>query len=458
MQVTTDEKMISEKVPISSKFAYGLGDASSTILNIFLVTYLTYFYTDILKISLATVGTLLLTVRIVEALCNPVIGVLVDKTNTKWGKCRPWFLGDAIPLGIFFILNFTAPDVSASLKMVLAYIFYIGYSFCSASLNVPLISILSSMTSDPQERTAVNSWRMAGGQIAGAVSSVITIPLVLFFGKGDEGRGYFLTAAVYGTFAAVCALLCFFNIKEKNQQTKEVVMEDSKEKISVVKSFIALKNNWPLFICIAVNLINAISTTLKNSGAIYYLKYQIGSVELMSVLLLMNYAALLSILIVPRLNKIFSKRNCVIIGMLFNLLGQILVFFSSQFLPFLFIGSFISNFGNGFLMGLLYSMIADCVDYGQWKNGVRSQGLISSLSTFGEKLGTGLGGALASLILAIGGYVAGSVQQTGQALTAISTTYVIAPLIMTALCCIIMTFYNLDKKYPQIIEELKTYK
>lgn len=436
-----------KKVPVISKVAYGLGDASTTLLRLVTMTYLTYFYTDVAGIAPAAVATMFLVARIFDAVNDPFFGMLVDNTNTRFGKCRPWFLGDAIPLGLFGALCFLSPSTPGVWKLAFAYIGYIGYGVATTACNIPLGSILSNMTDDPQERTNVNTWRMTFGQIAGAVSSVITVPLVAYLGQGDEGQGYFRTALLYGIFSAAALILCFFFIKE-NVQTK------AQKKLTIKESFEGIKGNIPLYCLMALTFCNSVYMTVFNSGTMYYLKYKIGNVSLMSTLSLMSYASLISMVLLPKLNVKFSKRNMVCFGFVLSVLGRVLVLVGGN-IPSLYIGMFIAGVGSGFATGLLYAMIADAVDYGEYRTGIRTQGLTFSATTFCEKLASSVGGAVVGYVLQAFHYDGSLEVQSASGMTAIYLIYLIIPMLICTAAFVIMLFYKLDSKMPEVEKALQ---
>ncbi len=431
------------KVSALSKTAYGLGDASTTLLRLVQMSYLTYFYTDVAGIHPAAVGTMFLAARIFDAVNDPFFGYLVDNTHSRKGKCRPWFLGDAVPLGVFGALCFLSPDMSGGFKLAFAYITYIGYGIAATAVNIPLGAILPNMTNDQQERTNVNTWRMVFGQLAGAVSSVITIPLVAYLGRGNEKAGYFKTAALYGIFAGACLLFCYTMIRET------VPEKQAHAKLGVRDSLRGLRGNVPLYCLMALTFFHSVYMTVYNSGAMYYLKYKVHNIALMSTLSLMNYASVIAMLTIPRLNRRFSKRNLVCFGFFLGILGRILILICSK-VPVLYIGMFISGFGNGFATGLLYAMIADAIDYGEYKSGIRTQGVTFSAATFMEKLASSTGGALTGFVLSIGGYNQKLSVQSPSAIHSIEAVYLVIPIALCAGAIFIMHFYHLDKEMSAV--------
>lgn len=433
-------------VPIRSKIAYGMGDASTTLLRLVTMSFLTYFYTDVAHLDPAAVSVMFIVARIFDAINDPFFGYLIDNTHTKKGKCRPWFLGDAIPLGVFGALCFCSPDMSGAAKLTFAYITYIGYGIATTAINIPLGSILSNMTNDPHERTTTNTWRMVFGQIAGAVSSVITIPLVAYLGNGNEGKGYFATATLYGIFAAACLILCYFMIHENVSSTLQ-------KHIPIKESIRGLKGNIPLFCLAGLTLCNSVYMTVFHAGTMYYLKYQVGNVSLMSTLSLMSYGSLISMVLLPQLNNKFKKKSLVIFGFSLSIAGRLIVLAGGN-IPTLYAGMLIAGIGSGFATGLLYAMIADSIDYGEYLTGIRIQGVAFSASTFMEKVGGSIGGAIVGFVLKSCEYDSHAEIQSSSAMFAITANYLIIPIIICAIAIIIMLFYRLDSQLPTIEKEL----
>jgi GPH family glycoside/pentoside/hexuronide:cation symporter len=444
-------KIITGKIPVISKLAYGLGDASSTLLRIVIMTYLTYFYTDVAKLNLAAVGTMMLVTQIVSLVSAPALGYFVDRTHTRRGKSRPWFLGVAAPLGIFGALCFFTPDLSMTWRLAFAYITYNLYTIANNALHIPLGAILSNMSTDPNERQSANSWRMTIGQLAGALSALVTVPMVAWLGQGNEASGYSRTAWVYGIFAIVCTLFCYFAIHE-NVDPADLAKKASKgkkEKGNFREEVHGLRHNIPLYLLIIADFTNALFTSMGNSGTMYYLKYQLHNTGLMPIVSVLQYLSIVVIMLVPFLNKKFSKRTLFMAGAISIVVSRLILIFSPSIVA-LIIGTVIMGFSLGFGLALVYSMIADTVDYGEYKTGVRSQGLIFSLSSLVEGIATGVGSAFVGYILNWGGYVADAAQQTSSAMQAIKSIFLYIPMGCQVVVLIAMAFYKLDKKLPEV--------
>ncbi|MBP2071076.1 glycoside-pentoside-hexuronide (GPH):cation symporter [Thermoanaerobacterium butyriciformans] len=430
------------------RISYGLSDTASNLVYQMITTYLMFFYTDVFGISAAAVGTLFLVARIIDAFDGPFFGILIDHTNTKWGKCRPYFLWLSIPYGVLAILAFTTPSFNASGKLVYAYVTYILLGIIYSGINIPITSILPSLTDNLEERNILVSTRMILATVGATIVSVGTLPLVKVFGNGNQQKGFMMTMTLFAVLAVILFLVTFFNTREKVNEAKE-------QSITLKEELKALKGNTPWFILFFVAFINFIAFIMKAQTTVYYLTYNLKMPNLISVALGLGSLNVVSLLIMPFLAKKIGKRNVMITGFTLSILAQFILYLSSlTSSAFIFlIGTVIAAFGNGFVMGAMFSMTADTVDYGEWKSGVRAQGLLSATPAFGVKAGMGIGGALAGWILSIGKYVPDHTQ-TVSALKAIEINFIWLPLIGFAIGAILLLFYNLDKQQEQMTKEL----
>ncbi|MCM3117682.1 MFS transporter [Neobacillus sp. MER 74] len=446
----TDSSASNQKLSLLEKVSYGLGDTASNLLFTVVTTYLTFYFTDVYGIKAAAVGTLLLIARIVDMLDSPIFGILIDKTNTKWGKSRPWILWSCIPFSIVVILLFMGPDLSDSGKLAYAYIFYIAANVLYTAVNNPLTTMLPSLTLDIQERTVANSFRMFGGQFGALLVNLTLLPLVAYFGGGDQQKGFFYTMTLFGVIGLIMFFITFLNTKERVQDingTKSLALKDS------IK---AIKGNQPWIAGVLLGVVFFILYVMKLSSGIYYITYNLGKPGLVSLVNTLGTLTLVGIIAVPFLSKKFSKKKLIIIGMLINIIGQLIIYFGGQSTAILLTGVIVGAIGFGLPIGLLFALIADTVDYGEWKSGVRAQGLLASTASgIAIKLGSGLGGAIPAWLLAAGGYVANK-PQTQSSLHMISLNFIWLPIILSILSILILAFlYKWEKPYNEIIAELE---
>ncbi|GIO23757.1 MFS transporter [Oceanobacillus sp. J11TS1] len=428
------------------RISYGLSDTASNLIYQMIIMYLMFFYTDVYGISAAAVGTLFLVSRIIDAFDSPIFGVLIDRTNSKWGKSRPWLLWLAVPFGIIGVLAFSTPDFGDTGKLVYAYITYILLGILYAGINIPITSILPSLTSNLNERNVLVSTRMILASVGVTIVSLGALPLVDFLGNGDQQRGFTLTMTVFGILAVILLIVSFKNINEK------VEMPGSDQVVPFKKAVKSMKGNVPLYILFFVSFIYTIGFIMKTQTTVYYLSYNLNKPELVGVILGLSSLNVISYFIMPSLAKWIGKRNIMILGLALMSVGQIGFYFSGSTTPFI-IATLIGVIGQGFLMASIFSMIADVVDYGEWKSGIRAQGLVSTVPVFSFKIGMGIGGALSAWVLSFGNYVPNQIQ-TASALTAIEISFIWIPLVGFILGIVALLFYKLDKQSEQMMIDL----
>ncbi|MDM5336422.1 MFS transporter [Fictibacillus enclensis] len=440
--------MSDQSIPLKEKVSYGLGDTASNLVFTMVTTYLMFFYTDVFGLNVAAVGTLFLVARIIDAFDGPIIGMLIDQTSTKWGKSRPYFLWLAIPFGVVAVLTFMTPDLSPAGKVIYAYSTYIVLGISYAAINIPLSSLLPSMTSNSQERTVANTFRMVGSQVGALAVNAAVLPLVAFFGKGDQQDGFLYTMMLFASLAVIFFFITFVN-------TKERVETNGNKPLPLKLGIKALKGNKPWWILLFVNVILFVATIVMAQSTMYYFTYNVNRPDLVPVLNSIAALAIAGIIAVPFLAKKIGKRNTLLAGFVIAIIGQTIVYTGVQTEVFSLIiaGRLCGYVGLGLVLGLKFAMIADTVDYGEWKSGIRAPGLLMAASTFGVKFGMGLGGAIGAWTLAMGGYVANQ-QQTASALLAIEFNFIWIPVICYILGFMAIWFYRLEKVEAKMIEEL----
>ncbi len=428
------------------RIGYGAGDMACNLVWQMITLYLMYYYTDVYGLAAAQVSLLFLLTRFVDGFTDILMGLMIDKTNTKWGKSRPWFLVGAIPFCLLAILAFYVPDIGDAGKLVYAYITYIGLSCAYTMVNIPLASILPSLTSSAEERTILVSFRMVMAAIGGTVVSVMTMPLVNTLGGGDAQKGFFYTMII---FALVAASLFFFTFT-----SVEETVEIEKADITVKESFQALKGNKPWFI-FAINIIFMWGSVFMMQGAlIYYYTYNVGKPALAGTVAgMLTFVPVFASIATPFFTNRMKKKSVYMLASTINFLGFIIIFFAANNVTGILIGALILSFGYGLRQAVYFSMQADPVDYGEYKTGISAAGIQSSINGFLGKVTLALAGCMTSILLATSGYVANS-SQSQAALTAIQASYLIIPAILVIGSMIVMSFYKLDDIYPQIREEL----
>ncbi|TDL57511.1 MFS transporter [Paenibacillus dendritiformis] len=348
------------------------------------------------------------------------------------------------------MLTFMTPDIGDTGKIVYAYITYIALGILYAGINLLLTSLLPSMTSNSQERTAVNSVRMILGQLGGLIVSIGTLPLVAAFGQGDQQQGFLWTMVLFASVAVVLFFITFANTRERVQTANGSQVVPFKEGVK------ALKGNVPWWLLLFLNVFFWIAFTSKGQSTVFFLKYNLGREDLVPLVNGLNVLLMAGIALMPMLAKRIGKRNTALLGMAVGAVSQLAMYGAAlaSSIPLL-VGAVVAgNVGLGLTAGLMYAMLADTVDYGEWRSGVRAQGLLTASSSFGVKFGMGFGGALAAWVLAIGHYVPNQ-EQAASGLAAIQFNFVWIPFICFMLCVGLLLFYRLENVEQQMNQELE---
>lgn len=434
------------------KIAYGLGDTASNIIFQTVMLFLTFFYTDIFGIPAAVVGTMFLVVRILDAVTDPLMGALADKTNTRWGKYRPYLLWMALPFGFISVLAFTTPEFQQTGKIIYAYLTYILLMAVYTLINIPYSALGGVLTGDPQQRVSVQGYRFVFGMLGGLIVTACTLPLVEWFGQGDNAKGYQLTMMAMSAFGVILFLLCFAG-------TKERVTPPAEQKLNFRTSMSSLWRNKPWRILCLAACVLLTGMVLRNTLAIYYVKYFLEREDLITVFITVGMIGnILGCACAQPLSKRVEKVKAYIGLQLIAALICVVSYFIPANQPELaMMMFFLWGFFLQMATPLLWAKMADVVDYGHWKTGLRITGLVYSSIVFFIKLGLALGGALAGWLLAAYGYQADT-SQTENARLGILLCFTLYPAIGYALVALIMRWYPLDSSRVMEIHQALTAK
>ncbi len=429
------------------RIGYGVADTACNLVWQMITLYLMFFYTDVMGLPPATVGIMFLVTRVVDGVTDVLMGILIDNTNTKWGKSRPYFLWGAIPFGLIAMATFYVPDVGPTGRLIWAYVTYMGLSLMYTVVNIPLASILPSLTSDATERTMLATTRMVFSFIGATIISSVAMPMIDQLGGGDKAHGYFVTMSIWAVVATLLFLFTFKNVEER--------VEIKQDKIGLLTAFKALKDNtpWKVF---ALNIVVMWGAVFFQGGAlVYYITYNLGKPELVGVIAGIGaFVPMIGTLSTPFFAKRMKKINVFMIASAVVLAGTAMMLLVGASTPGLIAGAIVMGLGMGLRTSIYFSMQADPIDYGEWKSGVNAAGLLSAVNGFIGKVSFAIAGAAAGYLLQSGGYVPDH-QQSASALKAIELCYFIIPMGLIVLSMIIMkTMYKLDYIFPQIRAEL----
>lgn len=430
---------IVSKLSIKEKLGYGVGDTASHFVWDMVGFWILIFYTDTFGISPAAAGTIMLIARFWDMISDPIMGVIADRTNTKWGKFRPFILWMAIPYAILAVMTFTTPDLGEMGKVIYAGTTYLLLMTVFTAINLPYSSLGAVMTSDSLERTELNSYRFVFAFIGQLIVSGTALTLARFFGNGDDTQGYQITIILFSVISFGLFMITFFT-------TKERVAPPKAQKQSLKEDFGNLWKNKPWLILFFVGIVSFIMFALQNLSIAYYFKYYIGDEENVQ---LFNVTGTIALIVTIPFSKIlvskFGKRNVFLASSLISGLFFMLLFIPGDKDLYTIYGlNILAKVAYAPAVPLLWTMLADSADYSEWKTGRRSTGLVFSAATFAQKAGWGIGGALAGWLLAMFEFTP-NVEQTETAITGIKLMVSVVPGILYMSCAIFLFFYPIDK-------------
>ena len=449
------------KVSVIEKTAYGLGDMASNLFYQTFTMFLLYFYTDVFGISAAAAGTMFLVVRMLDTFYDPIVGMLADRTKSKYGKFRPWILYTVVPFGVIGFMTFFTPELATSAKLVYAYVTYTAMMFIYSTINVPYGALMAVMTNNSLERTSLSAFRSISAFIGGLIVQGFTLKLVHYFGllkahsdgSVNEQFGFSAAMGIYSSLAVVMFLTTFFFCKER-------VHPVSDEKSSLKKDVKDLFTNVPWLILTLVGIMTCLFVAIRNGSIIYYFKYyvnnactaelfgfKIGADALVSTFMVVGTACSIlgTIMLKPMAAWVGKKRVYMGSMMLGTVLSLAYYFLDKDQISLMFLFQALCNLAIGPAMAMMWSMYADTADYSEWKTGRRATGLIYSSANFAQKFGWSIGGAIAGYLLAYYGFVANA-PITTETENGVRVLFSIMPAFWSVIAVIALFFYQLDEQ------------
>jgi GPH family glycoside/pentoside/hexuronide:cation symporter len=440
-------QMTAIKLSVKEKVGYSLGDTASHFVWDMVGFWLLFFYTDVYGISAAVAGTIMLVARFWDMAIDPVIGVISDRTNTRWGKFRPYILFGAIPYAILAILTFTTPDFGETGKILYAGATYILLMTAYASINLPYSALGAVMTDDTYERAGLNTYRFIAGFTGQLIVTGLALTLAKFFGGGDKALGFQYTVFLFAGLS-----LIFFFITYKT--TTERVHPPKEQGNSLKEDIGNLFRNKAWIILALVGIISFIMFAMQNAAIAYYFKYYLGRENNVQLFNVVGTVALIVALPLSKpLAKRFGNKNVFIGSSLISGLFFMLIYLPGVTgLTTIYIFNIIAKMAYAPAVPLLWTMIADSADYGEWTTGRRATGLYFSAAVFAQKAGWGIGAAIAGWILAASSFVP-NVVQNDTAITGIKLLVSVVPGILYMSCALFMIFYKIDTKTTTLMKK-----
>ncbi|MCH6264163.1 MFS transporter [Neobacillus citreus] len=430
-------------------FGYGLGDFGYILLWTIVGSFLSFYYTDVAGISAGVVGTIMLFARIWDGVTDIAMGVVVDKTKSKHGKARPYLLWIPIPLALSTIFLFTVPDFGMNGKIVYALITYSLFILMYTMLTIPFKTLLGLITQDQYSRSLIGVVGALFIQFSALVVNVSTQPLASSIG-GQKGWTISVTL-----FSILSVIMLFFTFRLTKERVGDTGTFNKQKKAPFSITMKALLKNKYWRLVTAFCIIYYILLGLGGSE-LYYASYVLGSPSYFSIIsMVKTIPGLIILFLISPFIKRFGKRNTAILGAAFVVLSALIKFIDPYSLTFFLTGSMFYGIAKGLFSATVYAMINDTAEYGEWKSGIRTTGLVNSSASFGMKIGTGVGAAMVGWLLAFGGYVGKAAEQSASALQMIFVLNIHLPLIIGVFLLIILSMYKLDKLYPEIIADLQ---
>ena len=454
-------------VKLSEKIGYGLGDMSASMFWKLFGAYLMIFYTDVFGLSAAVVGTMFLVTRVWDSVFDPIVGVVADRTDTRWGKFRPYLLWLSIPFGGMAILTFYTPALGDAGKIVYAFITYSLMMMVYSGINVPYASLLGVMSPNPQDRNVLSTFRMMFAYIGSFVALLLFMPLVGAFTGGDTSQevqqyGWLMAVAV---IAVACSLLFFgcFSL------TKERVKAVKCEKTPLMTDIRDLLGNRPWWILLGAGIASLVFNSIRDGATVYYFKYFVdetsyGNVTVAGIPFVLSglYLAVGQasniigvVLAAPIASKIGKRQTFMWAMIIATVLSVAFYYLDRNQLMLIFLLQVVISVCAGSVFPLLWSMYADCADYSELKTGNRATGLIFSSSSMSQKFGWAIGTAITGWLLAAFGFQANAVQNE-ETIQGIRMFLSLLPAVGTALSVAFIFFYPLtERRMESITAELE---
>jgi len=422
------------------KISYGVADMGFNFYWANIATFLLIFYTDTFGISAAQAATLLASIKLINAFTDPVIGAFADRTNTRFGKFRPYLIWMSIPLGAAAVLTYTTPDLDANGKLLWAYGSYLAMMVFYTCVNIPYNALSGVISNDPQERSTINGLRFIFAFAGSTLVTAATPAMVAWLGAGDDVRGWQLTMLAWSVAASVMFLITFLN-------TRERVLPPPGQKNDVWRDIRDLASNRPWVVLFVLALVIMVTITLRTTTSAYYFKYVVGRPELMATFVptYMVFAAV-GAACTPLLTRFIDKKLLMILLMSCTaVLSSLFFLIPADRIDLM----FVLQAGLGFVLGpkspLAFSMYADTADYNEWRTGRRATAMTFAAATFSQKLGTAVAVSVIGAVFTWLGYVPNAAQTVGSQ-AGIVWLMSFVPAAFALVAVLVMCLYNLDAK------------
>jgi GPH family glycoside/pentoside/hexuronide:cation symporter len=449
-----------QKLSIGEKVGYSVGDTASNIFFQTFILFITMFYTDVFGITAKAVGTMFLVTKIWDAVNDPIMGIIADRTNTRWGKFRPYLFWFAIPMGVLGVLTFTTPEFSSAGKLIYAYVSYTLLMMAYTAINVPYSAIMGVMTHSSNERTVVSSFRFVAAFVGQLIVQFSVLRLVDIFGENNEARGWQWAMGILSALAVVLFFITFASTKERVQPPKG-------QKTPFKQDFLDLLSNTPWLLIGGATVFQLIYICMRGGAIVYYFKYFVQDQQMTlfgkdynfsyagltsSFLMAGTVMTIIGVVLAPRISRIIGKSISYagFLG-LAGITTGLFYFLGPKDIILMFVLQLITSFAMGPVSVLQWAIYTDTADYSEWTKGRRATGLVMSASLFALKLGIALGVSALAWILAGYGFEPNQ-DQTAKGLFGIRMVVSVYPAVFAMIGMILMFFYPLKKHMMMQVE------
>ena len=444
------------KVPMGEKLSYCFGDPALTLMYTMTTTLLTYFYTNVVGISVAAVGMIMLLSRVFDGFSDVLMGTIIDRTHSKYGKARIWILRLALPYALAAVLLFTMPPLGDMGKIIYAFVTYnIMNTVVYTAISQPFHALGSLMSRDRRERDVICNIRMVLSITASMIITAFTLPLINKVAGmiGNTQLAWILVTAAYATVSVFVLINTYMTCTERVQAAAK-----EKENIPFLKAFKATVTNRYFLIALGLMIFYTAYQIIIGTDLTYYCQYVLGNVDLvMPLSAAEKVATIIGIAMLPKLLPKYGKRNLICAGCVLGIAGQLLFLLNITSVPLGIATCIMRGFGIAPFYGVQYSLPSDAIEYGHWKTGMRVEGLMFSSMSMGQKAGSGITSAVMSSVLAMAGFnglKATAAEQAPEAISAIKTFYLYVPIAIWVIMLLIAACYQLDKVYDKMMREL----
>jgi len=441
------------KTSVFEKISYGMGDVACNVVFALTSGLIVYFYTNVMGISAAMVGTIILLSKFLDGFTDFAIGFIVDRVHSKHGKGRVRVLWMAIPYAISAILLFAIPQHTT--PMVQAIYIFVTYNFCTTvvytALNLPYGLMAPLMTTNEKDIATINIFRMSMSPIAFIIVSSVSFPLINALGGGQSA--WLKAIVLYSVIAVGMLMWCFFGTKER----VEMVAANEAEKLPISQKLVLLFKNKYFIILTLASIALGFYQNFSGTGATYYAQYILGNNEYYGILNISeNVPRIIAIIALTPLIQKFnvSKRNLTLAGAILTVVAQLSFLVVPTNLVVASVIAGLRGIGEAPLFGLMFTMMADVVNYGHWKTGVRIQAVVFSAFTIGQKVGGGVSSAVIGGLMESSGFT-GKVNEIGSAINMVNDMYIWGIVLSWAFIALFMWMYKLDKHYDGMIAEMR---